>query len=150
MRRPHEDETMLLRDRRTMIAALAGTSLLVCSQAIAQVPPDIAQKIAAMGRVNDPAKTAPLYVGLQEKEPYAGVKISRDVKYGPNERNTLDLFVPETAGTGRVVFMFVHGGQFIRGSKHAPGSPFYDNVMLWAARNGMIGINVEYRLAPEF
>ena len=37
----------------------------------------------------------------------------------------------------------------IRGSKHAPGSPFYDNIMLFAARHGMVGINVEYRLAPQ-
>jgi triacylglycerol lipase len=46
--------------------------------------------------------------------------------------------------------MFVHGGGFIRGNKRPPGSPFYDNVMLWAARNGMVGVNVEYRLAPQF
>ena len=46
--------------------------------------------------------------------------------------------------------MFVHGGGFVRGTKHAPGSPFYDNVMVLAARNGMVGVNVEYRLAPQF
>ena len=135
---------------RTTIPLLAGLLFLTCSQAVAQVPSEIAEKIAAMGRVNDPARTAPLYIGLHEKEPYPGVKISRDVKYGPHERNTLDLFVPEAAGSARPIFMFVHGGQFIRGSKHAPGSPFYDNVMLWAVRNGMIGVNVEYRLAPQF
>ncbi len=28
--------------------------------------------------------------------------------------------------------MFVHGGGFVRGNKRPPGSPFYDNIMLWA------------------
>jgi triacylglycerol lipase len=31
-----------------------------------------------------------------------------------------------------------------------PGSPFYDNIMLWAVKNGFIGVNMTYRLAPEF
>jgi triacylglycerol lipase len=44
--------------------------------------------------------------------------------------------------------MFVHGGGFVRGNKRPPDSPFYDNIMLWANRNGMVGVNIEYRLAP--
>jgi acetyl esterase/lipase len=134
---------------RIAIAMLASAGVLACSQAMAQVPPELVDKIAAIGRVSDPAKTQPLYIPMHQKEPYAGVKVSRDVKYGPHERNTLDLFVPEAAGSGRPVFMFVHGGGFIRGTKRAAGSPFYDNIMLWAVRNGMIGVNVEYRLAPQ-
>jgi triacylglycerol lipase len=131
-------------------AALAAVGALACAPAAAQMPPDIAEKIAAIGRVSDPAKTAPLYAPLHEKEPYTGIAVARDVKYGPHERNILDVFTATDAGGSRAVFMFVHGGGFIRGNKRAPGSPFYDNVMLWAARNGMVGINVEYRLAPQF
>ncbi len=118
----------------------------------AQMPPDIAAKIAALGRVVDPANTGKIYAPLQEKEPYAGVKVARDLKYGPSERNVVDIFSPDSASTGaaRPVLMFVHGGGFVRGTKHAPGSPYYDNVMVWAVRNGMIGVDVEYRLAPQF
>ena len=122
--------------------------LLVTTPAVAQVPAELIDKIAAIGRVSDPAKTAPLYAPMHAKEPYAGVKVTRDVKYGPHERNTLDLFVPEGAGAGRPIFMFVHGGAMVRGSKRQPDSPFYDNIMLWANRNGMVGVNIEYRLAP--
>jgi triacylglycerol lipase len=122
--------------------------LLVATPALAQVPAELIDKIAAIGRVSDPAKTAPLYAPMHAKEPYAGVKVTRDVKYGPHERNTLDLFVPEGAGAGRPIFMFMHGGGMVRGNKRPPGSPFYDNIMLWANRNGMIGVNIEYRLAP--
>lgn len=113
------------------------------------MPPDVAEKVAAIGRVIDPGKSAPIYAPLQEKEPYAGVKVLRDVKYGPAERNLLDLFVAEGAPGLRPVLMFVHGGGFTGGSKRAPNSPFYDNIPLWAVRNGMVGVNITYRLAPQ-
>jgi acetyl esterase/lipase len=139
---------------RVSFAALVGAGIaaagLLPTGAQAQMSPDIAEKIAAMGRVVDPENTGKLYAPLQEKEPYPGVKVSRDVKYGSDPRNVVDIFVPETGATGRPVLMFVHGGGMIRGTKHAPGSPYYDNVMLFAARHGMVGVNVEYRLAPQF
>ena len=134
---------------RVAIAALLGAGLTFPTIALAQMPPDIAQKIAAMGRVVDPENTGKIYAPLQEKEPYAGVKVMRDVKYGSDARNVVDIFVPETGAAGRPVLMFVHGGGMIRGNKHPPGSAFYDNVMLFAARHGMVGVNVEYRLAPQ-
>jgi acetyl esterase/lipase len=130
------------------VLALAGAGFLACPQAMAQMPPDIAEKIAAIGRVVDPVKTGEIYTPLQEKEPYAGIKVTRDVKYGPDPRNIVDIFTAEGATGARPVLMFVHGGGLIRGNKRPPGSAFYDNIMLWAARNGMVGVNVEYRLAP--
>jgi acetyl esterase/lipase len=135
---------------RIAIAALLGAGLMFPTIAFAQMPPDIAEKIAAMGRVVDPENTGKIYAPLQEKEPYAGVKVTRDVKYGSDARNVVDIFVPETGAAGRPVLMFVHGGGMIRGNKHPPGSAFYDNIMLFAARHGMVGVNVEYRLAPQF
>src|SRR5262249_56751942 len=105
--------------------------------------------IAAMGRVVDPENTGKLYAPLQEKEPYSGIKVVRDVRYGEHERNVVDIFTPETGAAGRPVLMFVHGGGYTRGNKRPPGSAFYDNIMVFAARHGMVGVNVEYRLAPE-
>jgi acetyl esterase/lipase len=135
---------------RIAVAALLGAGLAFPTMALAQMPPDIAEKIAAIGRVVDPENTGKIYTPLQEKEPYAGVKVTRDVKYGSDARNIVDIFVPETGAAGRPVLMFVHGGGMIRGNKRPPGSAFYDNVMLFAARHGMVGVNVEYRLAPQF
>ena len=112
------------------------------------MPADLAAKVAAIGRVIDPPKTAVLYAPLQEKEPYAGVKVLRDAKYGPDERNLLDVFSPEIAGARRPVLIYVHGGGWVAGNKRAPGSPFYDNINLWAVRHGMVGVNMTYRLAP--
>ena len=111
--------------------------------------PDIAAKIAAIGRVIDPQKTAAIYAPLHKPEPYAGVTVTRDMRYGPADRNFLDIFVGDGAAGKRPVLVFVHGGGFTGGNKSTPGSPFYDNVPLWAARNGLVGVNITYRLAPE-
>jgi hypothetical protein len=134
--------------RLHLVAAVAA-SCLSATHAMAQMPPDIAAKIAALGRVVAPGPTAAIYGPLQEKEPYSGIKVARDVKCGPDERNLVDIFSADGAGAPRPVLMFVHGGAYVAGNKHPPGSPFYDNVMVWAARHGMVGVNVEYRLAPK-
>jgi triacylglycerol lipase len=77
------------------------------------------------------------------------VKVARDLRYGGDERNLLDVFSPENAGRARrPVLIYVHGGGFVAGNKRAPGSPFYDNINLWAVRHGMVGVNMTYRLAP--
>jgi acetyl esterase/lipase len=133
--------------------ALATLAMLIMAAAASaqesSVPPDIAAKLQNIGRVVDPPRTAALYASLQEKEPYRGVRIERDIKYGPADRNLLDVFMPEAGSSFRPVLMYVHGGGFVAGNKHPPGSPFYDNIMLWAVRNGFVGVNVTYRLAPQ-
>jgi triacylglycerol lipase len=111
--------------------------------------PEIAEKIAAIGRVIDPVKTGAIYAPLHEREPYAGVTVARDIRYGPADRNRLDVFTADGAGGTRPVLVFVHGGGFTGGNKSMPGQPFYDNVPLWAARHGLVGVNITYRLAPQ-
>jgi acetyl esterase/lipase len=134
--------------------AVVATLFVAVTAARAQespMPEEIAWKLLELGSVIDPPKTAALYAPLQEKEPYPGVKIERDVKYGPADRNLLDVFMPEPAlSSPRPVLIFVHGGAFVGGNKRtAPDSPFYDNIMLWAVKNGFVGVNVTYRLAPQ-
>jgi triacylglycerol lipase len=131
------------------LVALAG---LGATLAFAQTPAelaDIAAKVGAMGPVVDPPNTAKLYIPFQQKEPYASVQVLRDLKYGTDDKQALDLFAPPPLTSGaRPVLIFVRGGAYLAGDKRAPGSPFYDNVMLWAVKNGMIGVNINYRLAP--
>jgi triacylglycerol lipase len=132
--------------------ALAITAAMIATAAWAEspMPEDLAWKLLELGRVIDPPKTAALFAPLQEKEPYQGVKIERDVKYGPADRNLLDVFTPETTSSSQPVLIFVHGGAFVGGDKRtAPDSPFYDNIMLWAVKNGFVGVNSTYRLAPQ-
>ena len=130
---------------------LVIVSALLATSASAHQGPmseDLAWKLLELGRVIDPPKTAALYAPMQQKEPYAGIKVERDVKYGSAERNLLDVFAPETGAGHRPVLIYVHGGAFVGGNKRQPGSPFYDNIMLWAVKNGFVGVNTTYRLAP--
>jgi arylformamidase len=39
---------------------------------------------------------------------YAGLRVARDLRYGPGPKETLDLFLP--AGPARGTFVFLHGG----------------------------------------
>ena len=52
-------------------------------------------------------------------------------------------------GSGKPVVVFVHGGGFARGAKRAEGLPFYDNIGLWAVGQDMVGVTLNYRLAPQ-
>ena len=73
------------------VAIFAGPGV-----AQAQMPPDIAAKIAALGRVVDPANTGKIYAPLQEKEPYAGVKVARDRQIRHRTNATLSISFPQT------------------------------------------------------
>lgn len=129
--------------------ASGPTSQIASGPVASQVPPQIQQELQKIGRVVAPPPTAALYGPLQAREPYAGVKVLRNARYGADERHLLDVFAAEAAAAGaRPVLVFVHGGAFIGGNKRTGDSPFYDNIMLWAVKNGMVGVNMTYRLAP--
>jgi triacylglycerol lipase len=128
----------------TITCSAVALLLAVASpdRARAQVTPDMKAKIAAIGRVVDPPSTALLYAPLQAKPPYTGVLVTRDIAYGPDARNILDLFQPANDRAKRPVLIFLAGGP---GNKieDVPAGGFYDNIMLWAVKNGMVGINVQ-------
>lgn len=112
------------------------------------MPEEIAAEIREIGARIETERTAEIYAPLQPKEPYRGVTVARDLSYGPDERNVLDIFTPDSAGADRPVVVFVHGGGFARGSKRNGDSPFYDNIGLWAAGQGLVGVTINYRLVP--
>ena len=112
--------------------------------------PDLRAKLESFGRDLSPEMiggTIQLFAGLN-----AGIdpatNVTRDMAYGPDERNRLDLFVRDGTA-GAPVLVFVHGGGFVMGNKHTEGSPFYSNVGEFAARRGWVGVPMTYRLAPE-
>jgi len=91
-----------------------------------------------------------LFAAIQEKEPFADVEVIRDLRYGEDERHRLNVFqAKDAAKEARPVMVFMHGGGFIGGDKSMPGMPFYDNVGVWGARHGMVGVNITHRLAPK-
>lgn len=88
------------------------------------------------------------FTPLLASSPKEGVERTRDVAYGPHPRQVLDVYRPSGSRRAPTV-MFVHGGAFVDGEKDR--SPeIYANVLYYLARHGIVGLNLEYRLAPEF
>jgi acetyl esterase len=80
--------------------------------------------------------------------PKDGVEAKRGIAYGKHPRQILDVYRPRNAKNAPVV-IFAHGGAFVDGDKDR--SPeIFSNVLYYLARNGVVGVNMEYRLAPEF
>lgn len=117
---------------------------------------------AASAHAPVPGRLSPrsdlVQVGLTDSDTTAGgtarlceqVAFSRGLRYGESEANVLDVATSATrADTPRPVLLFVTGDTFT-GDRAAPelSRQIQDQAMCFAARNGMIGVRVSYRLAP--
>jgi acetyl esterase/lipase len=74
--------------------------------------------------------------------------VAKDLAYGPHPRHVLDVYAPRSAANAPVI-VFAHGGAFVDGHKDR-NSEIYANVGWYFGRNGVVLVNTEYRLAPEF
>jgi acetyl esterase/lipase len=74
-------------------------------------------------------------------------QVVRDQVYGDDTRHRLDIFRSSASGK-RPVLLFVHGGGFVMGDKGAPDAPFHNNIGAFAAKAGLVGATMSYRLAP--
>jgi acetyl esterase len=122
------------------LVAAGGTA----SAQLAKLPPDVRAGIAAMGPNLTPeiiTKSSALMRPLQASRD--GIAVERDLSYGADPLQKLDLWRPSEPGPAPIV-VFVHGGGFTRGDKKD-----YDNIPAYFARHGMLGVNVNYRLAPK-
>jgi acetyl esterase/lipase len=84
------------------------------------------------------------FAALHAAAPKDGVAVTKDVAYGPHPRNMLDVYKPGRGGPPAPVVIFVHGGAYVGGDKS-----YYGNVTTWFARQGVLGVNATYRLAPD-
>ena len=74
-------------------------------------------------------------------------RVERNLPYGSDPRQVVDVFSPPGA-RGAPVVIFVHGGAFVVGNKDRTPEIF-SNVCWYFARHGIVGVNMEYRLAPQ-
>jgi acetyl esterase/lipase len=73
-------------------------------------------------------------------------KVYRDVAYGPDPKQRMDIYVPARVSNAPVI-LIVHGGGWSRGSKSASG--VVDNKVAYWLPKGFIFISTDYRLLPE-
>jgi hypothetical protein len=122
------------------MAVAAGTAL-------AQVPADIEAQLRKIGQIVDPPCTAKLYRPLMPANDvnsnatplYPGITIARDVSFGPNSKDVVDIFSADKGGANRTVLMYLPGGA---GNKieqqNRESNAFYDNIGRWGTKNGMV------------
>lgn len=112
----------------------------------------VAAEIKKLGRAFNPEvlkATYAIYKPLQERAPKDGVEIAKDLAYGPDARHRLDVYMPAQKPVKAPVVVYFHGGGYVAGERSPLPGLIYDNVPTFFARNGMIGVNATYRLAPQ-
>jgi len=134
--------------RMRAFAAVLAAAGLAAGAVSAQLPPEAAAKLREIGPKIEVKETGALFASMLPKDFAAGVAIERDFAYGADDKQKLDVYTSPSAVAGKPILIFVHGGAFVGGDKGGAASPFYDNVLIWAAKNGMVGVNINYRLAP--
>ena len=126
------------------IAALAA--FLTAGLAQAQVPADIEAQLVKIGHIVDPACTAKLYRALMPVNDintnanplYPGVAITRDISFGPNTKDVVDVFTGEKGGGSRTVLMYIPGGAGNKTEQqNREANAFMDNIGRWGVKNGM-------------
>jgi len=137
-------------DRIAMAAAvLVAVVVIEARPAAAEMPRHVQDELDRIGYAITPQMiraTYELYVAENRKAAKGGVKATRDVAYGSSPLQTLDVHPPENR-TAAPVVVFVHGGGFVEGNKTI-NAELFSNVPTYFARHGLVGVNMNYRLAP--
>src|ERR1700730_1759593 len=106
--------------------------------------------IVKVGLVIGESSPAPFDAAVEEQKACAGVTFSRNLKYGESDLNVLDVATGDTKEPARrPVLLFVAGESFV-GESSTPdvAGSMQDEAMCFAARHGMVGVKMAYRLAP--
>src|ERR1700733_8061133 len=98
---------------------------------------------------DDPAAPAAV---PEEAKSCEGVTLTRNLRYGGSEQKGLDIATGGSANDlaiSRPVLLFVAGDSF-SAENAAPDvhATMHDTAMCFAARHGMVGVRMRYRLAP--
>lgn len=75
-----------------------------------------------------------------------GLRLLRDVAYGPEPQQRMDIYLPERVQSAPVLFL-VHGGGWRYGDK-AHNRLVHNKLAYWAAQ-GVVLVSVNYRMLPQ-
>jgi acetyl esterase/lipase len=112
--------------------------------------PNMVADLVKAGLVLDDSGASPADATTDQSKSCAHVSFSRNLKYGENDLNVLDVATSDDKATSpRPVLLFVAGESFTAddGASDVAGT-LQDQAMCFAARNGMVGVKVTYRPAP--
>lgn len=134
--------------------ALLGASLLTQAQTITD--PRLLEAYAVMRELGPNLNpevietTGRLYAGIHETADKGNLVVTRDLAYGEDPKQVMDLYRPADARGPLPVVVFIHGGGLTGGDKDNPLSDLMNaNTATYFARHGMVGINATYRLVPN-
>jgi acetyl esterase/lipase len=130
-----------------LLSAISGTSVGGVRSGLPPVP---ANPVTKAGLVLDGSDASSADATTDPSESCAHVAFSRNLRYGESDLNVLDVATADAKETSpRPVLLFVAGESF-SGEAGAPDipAPLQDEAMCFAARNGMVGVKMTYRLAP--
>jgi len=130
-----------------MIKYLAFSLALALSAASAHLMRPAAlpatSNLIRVGLVDEPNQPVSL------EETCKNVTFTRNVKYGDSDQNVLNVATTENAtGEARPVLTFVAGQSFASDGDPPAANQIDDEALCLAARHGMVGVKVNYRLAP--
>jgi acetyl esterase/lipase len=98
---------------------------------------------------DDPAAPAAV---PEEAKSCEGVMFTRNLRYGESEQNVLEVATGSAnidPAISRPVLLFVAGESFsVENAAPDAQVPIQDAAMCFAARHGMVGVRMRYRLAP--
>lgn len=128
-------------------AAIVAVTAVGTSPVMAQaVPPQIKKSLIEQGW--DYSGNRQLYDQLLAAAPKDGVKVTKDLSYGKHARQKIDVYQPE-GKNNLPIMVFFHGGGYTGGARD--NTPYvHANVLTYFARHGFLGVNADFRLAPEF
>jgi acetyl esterase/lipase len=113
------------------------------------MPADVAKQLAAFGYEFEgdiPAQTTKIYASQPRVYEPAEIKVTKNLAYGPHERQQVDIHTAtmRRADAPVPVVVVFHGGGLVGGSRASTA-----NVADYFASLGWVGVNGGYRLAPE-
>jgi acetyl esterase/lipase len=98
--------------------------------------------VALMGLVLAACSPAALLNGLLV--PNSGYSVKRDIAYGGDPRQKLDIYIPDGLKAPAPVILFLYGGSWQMGSKN-----IYKFLGQAFASKGIVTVVADYRLYPE-
>jgi hypothetical protein len=148
---------------------VALIAFLHAGVARAQVPANIEAQLLKIGQIVDATCTAKIYRPLMPPKEvadqylemqktgkpsnqislYPGVIIERDVSFGPDPKDVVDIFHADKGPASRPVLIYIPGGA---GNKieiqNKEANAFNDNISRWATENGMVGVMMQRHATP--